>query len=129
MRTAFIAAAALILASSMPAARADPAVGAVLAPANGVRLDAPGALEALRAANPEHYARAVGILRVAAEMPCEGLPRVIQADFQAALAQCRGALLLTSWPAQRDVSFVLGDTLYAARITLVERERITPARR
>ena len=91
-----------------------------------VSLDRPGALEALKASNPDHYVRAVGILRVASDMPCEGLPRVIQADFKAALSQCEGALLKTSWPAQRDVAFVLDGTRYTKRVFLNARESLVP---
>ena len=91
-----------------------------------ISLDRPGALEALQASNPDHYRRAVGILRVASDMPCEGVPRVIQADFNAALAQCEGATIRTSWPAQRDVAFVLDGTRYTARVFLNEREALTP---
>lgn len=114
-----------------PVAAADspgtPAPIRVLQPfESSVSLDRPGALDALKAANPAHYERAVGILRVASEMPCEGLPRVIQADFQAVLAQCEGAMLRTSWPAKRDVAFVLDGTRYTARVTLTEREVLVP---
>jgi len=93
---------------------------------SSVSLDAPGALAALKASNPDHYRRAVGILRVASDMPCEGLPRVIQADFEAALSQCEGALLKTSWSAQRDVAFVLDGTRYTKRVRLNEREAFVP---
>ena len=121
--------AALLAAGTVAAAdRADLHVPIhVVQPyANSVSLDKPGALAALEASNPDHYARAVGILRVASDMPCEGLPRVIQADFKAALDQCEGAILRTSWPAQRDVAFVLDGTRYTKRVTLSEREVLTP---
>ena len=91
-----------------------------------ISLDRPGAMEALKAANPDHYRRAVGILRVASDMPCEGVPRVIQADFNAALAQCEGATIRTSYPAQRDVAFVLDGTRYTKRVVLNEREVLVP---
>jgi len=91
-----------------------------------IALDRPGALEKLKATNPDHYQRAVGILRVASDMPCEGVPRVIQADFKAALAQCEGAMIRTSWPAQREVAFVLDGTRYSARVFLNQREALTP---
>lgn len=91
-----------------------------------IPLDGPGALEALKATNPDHYRRAVGILRVASDMPCDGVPRVIQADFNAVLAQCEGATIRTSWPAQRDVAFVLDGTRYSARVFLNEREALVP---
>ena len=122
--------ASLLLAACAATAAAADDLAPPAAPAfrliASISLDRPGALEALRATNPDHYRRAVGILRVAREMPCEGLPRVIQADYQAALAQCEGALIRTSWPAQRDVAFVLDGTRYNKRVFLDAREALVP---
>ena len=89
-------------------------------------LDGPGALEALKASNPGHYTRAVAILELASEMPCEGAPRILQTQVEAASVACRASRIYTSWPAQRDVTFVLDDTLYSARVVLREREKLAP---
>jgi hypothetical protein len=89
-------------------------------------LDRPGALDALKANNPSHYTRAVAILELASEMPCEGAPRILQTQGEAAQVACRASRIYTSWPAQRDVTFVLDDTLYSARVVLRERERLAP---
>jgi hypothetical protein len=89
-------------------------------------LDTPGALAALKESNPGHYQRAVAILELASEMPCEGAPRILQTQVEAASVACRASRIYTSWPAQRDVSFVLDDTLYSARVVLREREKLTP---
>ena len=91
-------------------------------------LDRPGALEALKAANPAHYTRAVAILELASEMPCDSAPQVLQVQAEAASVACRGSNIYLSWPAQRDVTFVLDETLYSARIVLKEREKLAPLR-
>ena len=89
-------------------------------------LDTPGAMSALKTSNPGHYARAVAILELASEMPCEGEPRILQTQVEAARVACRPANIYTSLPAKRDVTFVLDDTLYRARVVLREREKLEP---
>src|SRR4051812_47125230 len=90
-------------------------------------LDRPGALDALREANPGHYERAVAILGLASEMPCEGVPEVLRAQqLEATSIACRPSVIFTSWPAKREVSFALDGIRYTARVELRERERMEP---
>ena len=119
--------AALCIGSAQAIEPAELAAAAVkvIFPQN---LDRPGALAALKAANPGHYARAVAILELASEMPCDSNPQVLQVQAEAASVACRGSNVYMSWPAQRDVTFVLDETMYSARVVLKERERLQALR-
>jgi hypothetical protein len=119
----------LILAS-LAAAAAIPAAAQVTAHASppGVRLDQPGALEALAIANPEHHRRALEIIRVAQAMPCGLELRALLAEYNAHGVRCSPALILTSYPAKRDLAFTLDDTPYALRVTLLADAELLPAR-
>lgn len=88
-------------------------------PQPGVRLDRPGALEALALTNPEHHRRAVEIIRVAQTMPCGLKLRALMAEYNARDVRCSSVLLLTSYPAKRDLAFTLDDTPYALRVSLI----------
>ena len=83
-----------------------------------IDLGAPGALEALERSNPEHYGKVVKILRIAGDVSCETLPRMLKVQFDAAGARCSSALVLTSYPAKRHVWFQLEDTAYVANVVL-----------
>jgi hypothetical protein len=83
-----------------------------------VNLNAPGVMETLQASNPAHYGKVRKIL--------EGLPNQpsaaaaagwLRTSFQAKDVSYRD-FLLTSFPAQRDISFVLDDTRYGARLAM-----------
>ena len=80
-------------------------------------LNRPGALETLRASNPSHYKIVLNVLDGLKQRPDEDVPRWIQTNFQASSASY-SLYLLTSFPAQKDLSFTLGDTQYRARVTL-----------
>ena len=81
-----------------------------------VNLDAPGALDALRTANRAHYDRVVAALDAAQLQPCETLPRVLKASIRADDIRCNSALLLTSFPAKRHISFRLDDVTYVSNV-------------
>lgn len=113
-----------------PAQAAPPEPPAAVTVIAARSLDAPGALDALRESNPAHYERAVTILGLASEMPCEGLPRVLRTrEAEAASIACRPSRVFTSWPAKREVSFTLDGTLYSARVELRQREKLEPLQR
>jgi hypothetical protein len=94
-----------------------------------VDLDKPGAIEALKRENPEHFRRVSGILTLATEMPChtDNFANVIRARFDAEEAKC-GVLLQTSDPAKRRLSFVLGETNYVSVVKMKQTERLVPAK-
>jgi hypothetical protein len=97
------------------------------AQASVIRLDSPGALEAIEAGNPDHHRRIVGILEAAQEMPCDrrGLERAA-VSYHARDARCSLGLL-TSYPAKRRLSFVLDDTAYVATVTVRADARLMKA--
>jgi hypothetical protein len=99
--------------------------GLLLAPAEGPQqpvgmdLTSPEALEKLERSNPDHYRRASELLDAAARTSCEfGEMRPILVKVKATGVNCPQSLLLTSYPAKRQVSFVLDTTPYSARVTL-----------
>src|SRR5690349_5888110 len=69
--------------------------------ARTVDLGAPGALEALEQERPDHYSKVVKILRIAGDVSCETLPKLLKAQYDVAAARCSSALVLTSYPAKR----------------------------
>jgi len=77
-------------------------------------LDRPGALDALKAANPDHYRRAIGIIDASFEMSCQvpEFDRFIRARYEATRTAC-GALVKTSLPPQRLLSFRLDGVDYS----------------
>jgi hypothetical protein len=85
-----------------------------------VRLDDPGALAALRAANPNHYARAEKILAAANQICKPGPDKVTYASFDAREISCAHDLLRTSNPAKREIHFRLDQTRYAALVALTD---------
>jgi len=82
-----------------------------------VNLNRPGALESLRASNPVHYGIVLNVLDGLKQQPDEDVPRWIVANFRARTA-AYSAFALTSFPAQKDLSFALDQVIYRARITL-----------
>jgi hypothetical protein len=82
-----------------------------------VDLNEPGALSALQQENPEHHRKVVAILEQVRTQRVEDVPRWMQSTFDAREVYY-APLLLTSNPPQRDLSFVLEDTLYMARLKL-----------
>jgi hypothetical protein len=87
--------------------------GVVTIHTSGVDLDQPGALESLKASNPDRYRQVAGVINASYDMSC-GVPefdRFIKAKFEAKVAFC-GALVKTSYPPQRMLHFLIGDTMY-----------------
>ena len=87
------------------------------ATAGPVDLDAPGALDALRTQQPDHYRKVVAILEAVEKRPdVEALGRWIETTFDA-----RDVASLRYWrvsdPPVLDVAFTLDGTRYKARVT------------
>ena len=93
-----------------------------------INLDSPGALEKLARENPAHYVKVQRILSEAPRMPASSLENWIRVQFDARNVSAP-SLLMTSLPAQADISFTLDDTRYRARIRLDAPPRVTPARK
>jgi hypothetical protein len=75
------------------------------------------ALATLQRSNPEDYAKIQLILRGLSERPVAEIPRWLKGKFSAREVDYSD-LLLTSYPPQRHLSFVLNDTYYSATVTL-----------
>ena len=92
------------------------------------RLDDTPSLERLREAKPDHYRRAVEILRIASEESCETALKVVPVQYDAKDVRCSPGMLLTSYPAKREVFFRLDDDAYAAHVVVAPKEKLVPAR-
>jgi len=93
-----------------------------------IDLNKTGAFEALQRDNPQHYETIKQIMEGIGKEPVAGVPRWMQTNFNA-----RGirysAVLLTSAPPQRHLSFVLDETRYEATVTLTNvRAEIMPTK-
>ena len=86
-------------------------------PARTIDLSAPGALEALQYSRPAHFDKVRRILEGLPEQPDSVVSRWMRVSFDAR-AVSYSAFTLTSFPAQRGVSFVLDDTRYEAVVIL-----------
>ncbi len=106
-------------ASSSGALAKDSTPAPVAAP-KVVHLDSAAALAQLARANPNHAARAERIIAAAAELCKPGPETVNFASFQADDIACDGALLRTSNPPKREISFRLDDTRYLALVTVAD---------
>jgi hypothetical protein len=84
-----------------------------------VDLNRPGALDALRASDPERYDQVSRILQVAERTSCRYVgPALFKAaGLDVQQAEC-GVLLLTSLPAKRHVTFTIDDTHYVAIVSM-----------
>src|ERR1700755_3228092 len=83
-----------------------------------VNLDRPCVLEQIQRDTPQHYRAIQEILKVPTQMPCqEHELAVLKARFGVADLDC-GVLLLTSYPAQRNVHFQLAGVEYLATVTI-----------
>lgn len=94
-----------------------------------VNLDAPGAFEALKRDNPDHYRRATGIIQVAESMFCGGkkFGEIVRVEYAAEKTGC-GALIKTSYPAKFDLGFTLDSIRYSYTATLKPAEKLLPAK-
>jgi hypothetical protein len=89
-------------------------------PTETIYLDGPADLARLRAANPEHYARAQRILAAANELCRPQAGDVSYARFQARELSCSDLLLKTSNPPKRQINFTLDDTRYIALVVITD---------
>jgi len=111
MLTASAIGASVALAEDAPAAVKQPST---------VYLRGEQDLEKLKAANPDHYARAK-ILMAAADVVCKPGPlSVVPADAKAKDASCANMMVLTSYPAKRTIGFTLDDVRYVAYVVLTQ---------
>jgi len=80
-----------------------------------VDLNAPGAMKRVRETNPEHYEKIQEIIRGLKTRSARDVPGWIRTSFKAKRV-LYSDILLTSAPAQRDLSFVLDDMSYYIRV-------------
>ena len=80
-----------------------------------VRLNSAADLARLRETNPDHYARAVRLMNAANTLCKPGEPRLQTTDGRDISCD---ALLLTSDPPKRALSFTLDHTQYVAIVTI-----------
>jgi hypothetical protein len=95
-------------------------VWAADARAGEVYLDGPASLAKLRAANPIHYQRALKIIDAANELCRPKAGELEYARFDAKHISCARALLKTSNPPKRQLSFRLDATQYIALVTVTD---------
>jgi hypothetical protein len=86
-------------------------------PARLVSLNAPGAMETIKATRPAHYDAIQGIAAGLARNPHSTDARWIQTSFHAKDVSY-GMALLTSYPPKKDIAFTLDETRYQGRVTL-----------
>ena len=86
-------------------------------PSRQVNLNAPGAMDRIKASSPAHYEAIQGIVSGLARNPHSTDARWIQTSFHAKDVSY-GSALLTSHPPQRNIAFTLDETRYQGRVTL-----------
>jgi hypothetical protein len=86
-------------------------------PPQYVNLNAPGAMELIRTANPAHYEKIQGIVDGLAQQADGAAGQWIRTSFGAKQVSYSG-FLLTSYPPQKDIAFTLDSTRYYGRVTL-----------
>ena len=94
-----------------------------------VDLDQPGRLDRLKVERPKQYEAVTEVLRASERMPCkEGEMRVLKAKYDLREMSCN-AILMTSYPPKRRVTFELEGTSYVSVVTVKGTEgRATPAK-
>lgn len=98
-------------------------------PTEVVNLDHPGAMEALKAANPDRHRRVEGVIQAAYSMNC-GVPefeRFLRTKYEATRPIC-GPIVKTSYPPQRVLHFQIGDTSYSKTVYFEVKRPETPGR-
>ena len=85
-----------------------------------IDLNAPGAMDALAQDNPAHYAKVEKILADISRRSPESVPRWMKSEFGAEHVTFP-ALLKTSDPAQRSLSFTLQTTRYEVTLRVPTR--------
>jgi hypothetical protein len=100
------------------AAIAASSVGAQAQTVKRFHLDLPGAMERLQAGNPDHYRKVEAILAGLSRCPAASdAADLLRVKFEARDVFV-SAFFRTSYPAKRDVSFVLDDTRYVGRLAM-----------
>ena len=93
-----------------------------------VDLDAPGAMERVRAANPIHLDKIVKIIEGVAQQPDSTVPRWLRVNFDARDVGYT-PIVMTSHPPKRRLSFALDDTRYEVVVVLTKwGGAVTPAK-
>ncbi len=115
---AAILTAGAVLAQDAPSRAGQPLIAPRPSPPPVVYLSGMGAMEKLKSANPDHYARAERILAAAEELCKPGPEQVYYARFEAKSISCDGMVLKTSNPPKREIGFTLDDTRYVALVTV-----------
>ena len=92
-----------------------------------VDLNRPGALEALKASDPDRFRQVAGVLHAAYDMSCDvpAFDRLIRTNFEALKTMC-GPLVKTSLPPKRELEFFIGTTLYSKTIDFKSTEEALP---
>ncbi len=88
-----------------------------------VDLTRPGALEQLRASNPDDFARVVEIIEGLREEPARAETDWLEVNFDAADVDLSKLLLRTSYPPKQSLTFTLDGTRYHLFVT---RSDMTP---
>ena len=84
-----------------------------------VDLNRPGALDALKASNPQRYDQVSRILQVAERTSCRYVgPQLFKAAGLDVKEAACAMLLLTSLPAKRHMTFTIEDTQYTAIVSM-----------
>ena len=83
-----------------------------------VDLDVPGAMERVRAANPDHFDKIAKMIEGVTQQPDTAVPRWLRVNFDARDVNYR-PIVMTSYPPKRRLSFALDDTHYLVVITLI----------
>ena len=80
-----------------------------------IDLNVPGVMESLRATNPRHYEQIQEILKGLEKQ--KDVPKWMQSTFEAKNVSY-STIFLTTEPPQRNLSFVLEETLYHSVVTV-----------
>ncbi len=92
-------------------------IGSAAEPAT-LDLDRPGVLDQLKQDHPQRYQAVTAVLLASERMPCKNTDlETLQTRFNLRDMEC-GVVVLTSYPAQRHVSFYFDGTRYAATVIL-----------
>jgi hypothetical protein len=108
---AILTVASLVLTSVAAASGADTGLRRT------VDLDAPGAIDRVRAANPAHVDKIVKIIEGVRQQPDSGVPRWLRVNFDAREVGY-APIVMTSHPPKRRLSFALDDTRYEVVVIL-----------
>ena len=116
-----------ILAAALLAAGISYASGPAGKVKRTVNIGNPEAMEQLAAAEPELHAKVVTLIHDIENKPIRNTAEWAKANFDAEHL-IHTAMLKTSDPPKRAISFVIGDTRFAGTYELPQRERLVPAK-